>query len=164
MVIGSNRLKGHVLELGITDRLVALIDIQNGEVSREALYLVNSLAKGTEAHLKCLVGAQVVPVLLKNTHCEDIPLLEANLLCLKTIFKSRFAPVHLIFTLPCARNPLSSSFPVSVNHGSTHPPILNLMGLALANSSSKLIKECVASILADACQVSYIGKASKCLF
>ena len=136
-----------MLEQGTAGRLVSLMNIQNGDVAREAMIVVASLAKGTEQHLKMLIEADAVPNLLVNTQSDKLPFVEASLRCLRTIFRSHLAPFELIYS---GINSLSStSSPCN-----THSPILpHLISLAANNKSSYVIKECIANILAAACQV-----------
>lgn len=145
-VIGSNRIKGLVLEQGIAGRLVTLMNIANGDIAREAMIVVGSLAKGTEQHLRVLIDEQAVPTLLVNTQSDKFPFVEASLRCLRTIFKSRLAPIDLIYS---GINSLSSSSSVCANFQS--PILPHLISLAANPKSSYVIKECIANILAASC-------------
>lgn len=151
-VIGSNRLKGLVLEQGTAGRLVALMNLNYGDIAREAMIVVASLAKGTEQHLKMLIEADAVPTLLINTQSDNFTFVEASLRCLRTIFRSRLAPVELIYS---GINSLSS--PSSTNNCTSHTSshiLPLLMSLAKNPKSNFVIKECIANILAASCHTS----------
>lgn len=150
-VIGSNRLKGMVLEQGVSCRLVALMNLSNGDVAREAMIVVASLAKGTEQHLRLLIDANAVPILLVNTQSDRTDFVEASLRCLRTIFKSRIAPIDLVYS---GINTTTTGNSTSSSSLCAAQPILpHLLSLAKNNKSSYVIKECIANILAAACQV-----------
>lgn len=151
-VIGSNRLKGIVLENGTAGRLVVLMNIANGEIAREAMIVVASLAKGTEAHLRMLIEAGAVPTLLLNTQTENLAFVEASLRCLRTIFRSRLAPIELIYS---GISSVTSSTASAATTTTTTVAILpHLIALAASNKSTYVIKECIANILAASCHVS----------
>lgn len=134
------------MEQGTAGRLVALMDINNGDIAREAMIVVASLAKGTEQHLRMLIDANAVPTLLINTQSDRFPFVEASLRCLRTIFKSKLAPVELIYS---GINSLSSTLICTIQS----PILPHLISLAANNKSNFVIKECIANILAASCQV-----------
>ena len=177
-VIGSNRLKGLVLEQNVSERLVQLMNPQttNEQISCEAILAITSLAKGTEQHLKMIIDSGAVPQLLRNTYLEKFELIEASLRGLRTIFKSRLAPIDLIYQTdnitPATSNPSSSSSS-SVDNQQQSPSssssktvdtqkfqnpnsiLSHLFTLARRNisPSNYVVKECIANILASSCQV-----------
>ena len=126
------------------------MNITNGEISKEAMIVVGSLAKGTEQHLRLLIDANAVPILLINTQSDVFRFVEASLRCLRTIFKSPLAPFDLIYL---GINSLSPSSSICTNQS---PILPHLISLAANNKSSYVIKECVANILAASCQVCII--------
>lgn len=161
-VIGSNRLKGLVLEQNVSERLVQLMEptTSNTDISREAMLIITSLAKGTEQHLKTIIDAGAVPQLLRNTQAENFELIEASLRGLRTIFKSRLAPIELIYqTNDSTPLPIDQPLPSSSKTTDTHKLFQNsklahLFALARRNisPSNYVIKECIANILASSCQ------------
>ncbi|KAK7580633.1 hypothetical protein V9T40_001262 [Parthenolecanium corni] len=99
-VIGSNRQKGNVIQQGVIPRLTQLLENkdQSIEIRNETVIILSSLAKGTEDHVKELIKADIVPLLLLCIHSSDDKKLSENCLrCICSIFKSESAPVHLIF-------------------------------------------------------------------
>lgn len=151
-MIGSNRLKGMILEQGIAGRLVSLMDVSNGEVAREAMIVVASLAKGTEQHLRLLIDANAVPILLVNTQSDKAEYIEASLRCLRTIFKSKIAPIDLIYS------GFNDNTTTSTSVCTAQTILPHLLSLAKNAKSTYVIKECISNILAAACQVG------KCFF
>jgi len=141
LVIGSNRLKGSIIELGVVPRLIQLMDHNNEELRRETVLTIASLAKGTDDHLKIIIESGVVPILLANTRSSNSHYVEACLRCLRTIFKSSQAPINVLYT----EN--------NNNDESSLPIIPHLLSLAAYNQPF-INKECVANIMASACQVS----------
>jgi hypothetical protein len=81
-----------------------------------------------------------VPILLANTKSDNSRYVEACLRCLRTIFKSSQAPISLIYTNS------------NESDDSSQPIIPHLLSLAAANQPF-INKECVANIMASACQV-----------
>ena len=143
LVIGSNRLKGLVIESSIVPRLMQLIHISdntNHQLAKEVVLTIASLAKGTEEHLKVLIDSGIVGLLLENTKSNDSALVEACLRALRTIFNSSEAPIDLIYD----KN--------SGNDSNSQPIIADLLSLA-TNSQSFVNKECIANIMAFSCQV-----------
>lgn len=65
-VIGSNRQKGNVIQQGVIPRLTQLLENkdQSIEIRNETVIILSSLAKGTEDHVKELIKADIVPLLL----------------------------------------------------------------------------------------------------
>jgi hypothetical protein len=149
-VIGSNRLKGAIIESPVVPRLIQLIQIyrnSNQQLAREAVLTISSLAKGTDEHLKALVDSGVVAALLENTKAADTAFVESCLRALRTLFKSSEAPINLIFE----RNEMPDD--------SLHSIIPHLLSLA-ANHQSFVNKECIANIMASCCQVCTAGALS----
>ncbi|OTF77687.1 hypothetical protein BLA29_000927 [Euroglyphus maynei] len=164
-VIGSNRLKGLVLEQNVSERLVELMRWTkfNPEINREAMLAITSLAKGTEQHLKMVIDAEAVPQLLQNTRAEKFELVEASLRGLRTIFKSRLAPIDLIYQTANNSNTSFIDQPSSSSSSKTtdttnklyqNSILAHLFTLARRNisPSNYVIKECIANILASSCQ------------
>lgn len=147
-VIGSNRSKGLVLEQNVAERLVLLMDPNNDKICKEAILTINSLAKGTEQHLKLIIDAGAVPQLLLNTRAEKFELVEASLRGLRTIFKSKLAPIDLIYSDIDQNLP-----PEKIQTNKTL--LSHLFSLAKQNIPpwNYVVKECIANILAAACQV-----------
>nr|CAD7259291.1 unnamed protein product [Timema shepardi] len=98
-VIGSNRQKGSVITQGVVPRLLQLLGDASFpvQIKVEATITLGSLAKGTEDHVKSLVGLGVVPVLINGLVSEEAKLVESSLCCLRTIFEYPCAPVDLIY-------------------------------------------------------------------
>nr|CAD7427430.1 unnamed protein product [Timema monikensis] len=98
-VIGSNRQKGSVITQGVVPRLLQLLGDASFpvQIKVEATITLGSLAKGTEDHVKSLVGLGVVPVLINGLLSEEAKLVESSLCCLRTIFEYPCAPVDLIY-------------------------------------------------------------------
>lgn len=143
-MIGSNRLKGSVIESSLVSRLLQLISTHqntNPQLTKEVVLTIASLAKGTEDHLKILINSGVVTLLLENTKSSDELLVKACLRALRTIFSSPEAPIHLIFE----KNDSSDN---------SQPIIAHLMSLA-SDGQSFVIRECVANIMAFSCQVVF---------
>lgn len=125
-VIGSNRQKGNAVQQGVIPRLAQLLGDYEQPVGirNETVVILCSLAKGTDAHVRELIKAEIVPLLLNcklmfgscyfyldhvaiisnlsylrsGILCtEDNKFSENCLRCICSIFKSSYAPVHLIF-------------------------------------------------------------------
>lgn len=65
-MIGSNRQKGNAIQQGVIPRLVQILGDyeQPIDIRNETVIILGSLAKGTEDHVKELLKADVVPLLL----------------------------------------------------------------------------------------------------
>lgn len=153
-VIGSDRLKGLVLEQNVAERLVNLMEAKNENISREAMLTITSLAKGTEQHLKIVIDAGAIPQLLINTQADKFELVEASLRALRTIFKSRIAPIELIYhkmEQPTSSTPCTS-FSSSIQQ--TILPHFFALAKREISPSNYVVKECIANILAAACQTN----------
>ncbi|XP_065202896.1 armadillo repeat-containing protein 8-like isoform X2 [Planococcus citri] len=98
-VIGSNRQKGNAIQQGVIPRLVQILGDyeQPVDIRNETVIILGSLAKGTEDHVKELLKADVVPLLLNCILTDDNQFSENCLRCVCSIFKYNCAPVHLIF-------------------------------------------------------------------
>lgn len=150
-----------MLDLGAAPRLVSLMSIENGpEIAREAMLVINSLAKGTERHLLLLIEMNAVPILLHNVQHAgpgQTQFIETTLRCLRTIFRSRIAPIEMIYE---GLGPASAKQPsINEQSGSSGPSqasnavLMDLLVLAGDPNSSFVVKECVANILAASCKV-----------
>lgn len=135
-MIGSNRQKGNAIQQGVIPRLVQILGDyeQPIEIRNETVIILGSLAKGTEDHVKELLKADVVPLLLNCILLTDDNKFSENCLrCVCSIFKYSCAPVHLIFQ--------DQSL---ISH------MLNLIMYSIANQIS------ITTILSYSIKVSYI--------
>ncbi|XP_054166382.1 armadillo repeat-containing protein 8-like isoform X2 [Oppia nitens] len=145
LVIGSNRMKGSIIESSVVPRLIQLIQMCNKQnsanLAKEAVLTIASLAKGTEEHVKVLIDSGVVAILLENTRSSDAAFVEACLRALRTILKSPETPVNMIFD----RNDMKDD--------PLYQIIPHLLSLA-ASHRSFVNKECIANIMAASCQTN----------
>lgn len=67
-MIGSNRQKGSVITQGVVPRLMQLLSDASLpiDIRRETAVTLGSLAKGTDSHVKQLIDAGVVHLLLTS--------------------------------------------------------------------------------------------------
>lgn len=132
-VIGSNRQKAAVIQMGIVPKLIKnLMDEQSSpELLVETAVILGSLAKGTDEHVRSLIDAGVIPALLNGlTHpCQRY--VEACLRCLRTIFSSTCAPIHVLYQDP-----------------NIIPHLIHLIPQSVYN------QECITTILTHCCQTS----------
>ncbi|GAB6019062.1 Armadillo repeat-containing protein 8 [Chamberlinius hualienensis] len=130
-VIGSNRQKTTVIEMGIVPRLISILmdEKSSAEVLIETAVILGSLAKGTDKHIECLIDSAVVPVLLNGLSHSCAKYVEACLRCLKTTYSSQFAPVDLFY-----------------QNQTVIPHLMRII------SQSACTQECVSTILANCCR------------
>lgn len=101
------------------------------ELKVECVDVLNSLAKGSDYIVQCIVDAGIVPVLLKDIQHTDIKYSEACLRCLRT--------------LVCRRSLSSTSGDSIFTNAGLVPFLVN----TLRQSSS--VQECIATILSQSC-------------
>ncbi|XP_074593051.1 armadillo repeat-containing protein 8 isoform X2 [Brevipalpus obovatus] len=137
-VIGSNKQKEHIIELGVVPCLLNLLqaDNVNEQLKYEIVAIICSLAKGTAAHIKALIDAGVVTILIRAIINSESShrLLEISLRALRSIFTSSLAPVDVIYETEAYDSPL----------------ITFLLNLA-SSSKSCYVQECIANLLASSC-------------
>ncbi|KAK2141288.1 hypothetical protein LSH36_1127g00056 [Paralvinella palmiformis] len=99
MVIGNNKQKNHVMNMGIVPRLLEFMINESNEVELriESAVVLGSLAKGTEDNIRGLIEAGAVSVLLKDISHSNLKYVEACLRCLRTIFGNPIAPFDAIY-------------------------------------------------------------------
>ncbi|XP_023223583.1 armadillo repeat-containing protein 8-like [Centruroides sculpturatus] len=133
-VIGSNRQKGLVIQLGVLPRLLNILGDESSttELMVETVVTIGSLVKGTDDHVKSLIDAGIIPVLLRGLGQNHAPYVEACLRCLRTIFTCSLAPVDVLY--------------------SDDTIIPHLIGMAANTGVSN--RECVTTILKNACTTS----------
>ncbi|XP_067141657.1 armadillo repeat-containing protein 8-like isoform X2 [Centruroides vittatus] len=133
-VIGSNRQKGLVIKLGVLPRLLNILGDESSttELMVETVVTIGSLVKGTDDHVKSLIDAGIIPVLLRGLAQNHAPYVEACLRCLRTIFTCSLAPVDVLY--------------------SDQTIIPHLIGMAANTGVSN--RECVTTILKNACTTS----------
>ena len=142
MVIGSNKQKDTIIDLSIVPRILQLLKDDNikDSLRYEIVAILCSLSKGTKDHLKVIIEAGTVPILIKgivDPNCKPL-FLEISLRTLRSIFSYLFAPMDVIHESKSAN---SSSF------------IFFLLDLA-THSSNWRVQECIANILANSCQTN----------
>ncbi|KAI7695713.1 Armadillo repeat-containing protein 8 [Sarcoptes scabiei] len=150
-VIGSNRLKGSVLEQNVAQRLVELMKFYDEQIRIEATLTITSLAKGTDQHLKMIIDSGAIKQLIENVQSENVDLIEASLRGLRTIYRSRLAPVDLIYEPSKTENNQEN---LNVPIGDKYPLLYKLFKLASQTSKKYIVKECIANIMASTCQSS----------
>uniref|UniRef100_T1J6L0 Armadillo repeat-containing protein 8 n=1 Tax=Strigamia maritima TaxID=126957 RepID=T1J6L0_STRMM len=130
-VIGSNKQKTCVIQMGVVSRLLqTLVDEKSSvDLLIEAAATLGSLAKGTDEHIKSLVDAGVVPLLLSGLTQSCLKYVEACLRCLRTIFSSSCAPIDILY-----------------QDSNIIPHLIHLIPQSTCN------QECIATILTFACQ------------
>lgn len=131
VVIGNNRQKHHLINLGVVPRLLHIMIEGNSSISMmtEAAIILGSLAKGFDESIACLLENGCVSVLLKGIYNQNQKYVDACLRCLRTLYDSTLAPVDAIY-----------------QDSSLIPHMLSIMHRTVTS------QECVASILADCCK------------
>ncbi|XP_076312959.1 LOW QUALITY PROTEIN: armadillo repeat-containing protein 8-like [Tachypleus tridentatus] len=131
-VIGSNRQKGTVIQMGVVPRLLQMLtdESSSNELVVETAVTLGSLAKGTDDHVKSLIDAGILPVMLQALgHCNS-KYVEACLRCLRTVFICSVAPTDILY---------SDQFII--------PHLINM-----ASQPNFSVQECVSTILMNACK------------
>ncbi|GBL91450.1 Armadillo repeat-containing protein 8 [Araneus ventricosus] len=133
-VIGSNKQKGIVIDMGVLPRLFQLLMDKNSspELMTEAAVTLGSLALGTDKHVEALLGAGLINVVLRGLASPHPKLMEACLRCLRTVLSRKDAPIEVLYDDPSL--------------------IPHLIRMAQNNSSS--VQECVMTMLYSGCQTS----------
>ncbi|RWS24853.1 hypothetical protein B4U80_03492, partial [Leptotrombidium deliense] len=139
IVIGSNKQKEHIIEMGILPRLLQLMtETKNEELVCEIGTILCSLTKGTEKHIKVIIEVGAVCTLINMltvSHFRNNDALVDICLCaLRSIFMSNVAPVHVVY---------------EENQGI--PLVMSLLQI-IKSSNSWCKHECVINILAHSCQ------------
>ena len=104
MAIGSNKQKEAIIDLGLVPRFLQILDefsnrADQNELLIETTATINSLAKGTDVHSRCLIEAGTVPILLSvimNPRNSN-RYIEISLKTLRSLFNSPYAPLCLIY-------------------------------------------------------------------
>ncbi|RWS13007.1 armadillo repeat-containing protein 8-like protein [Dinothrombium tinctorium] len=141
LVIGSNKQKQNIIEMAVLPRLLLLMsETSNDQLVYEIGATICSLTKGTESHMKAVLEAGTVPVLIKvltESHFRNSPnVINICLRALRTIFMSSIAPVNLVY---------------DENNGA---PLIHTLLNFVRNSNNWSNQECVVNILAHSCQTS----------
>ncbi|KAF8771349.1 Armadillo repeat-containing protein 8 [Argiope bruennichi] len=133
-VIGSNKQKGIVIQMGVLPRLFQFMMDKSSspELMIEAAVTLGSLALGTDKHVEALLGAGLINVVLRGLASPHAKLMEACLRCLRTVLSRKDAPIEVLYDDPTL--------------------IPHLIRLAQNNSSS--VQECVMTMLYSGCQTS----------
>ncbi|CAL1280000.1 unnamed protein product [Larinioides sclopetarius] len=133
-VIGSNKQKGIVIQMGVLPKLFQLLMDKNSspELMTEAAVTLGSLALGTDKHVEDLLRAGLINVVLRGLASPHPKLMEACLRCLRTVLSRKDAPIEVLYDDPSL--------------------IPHLIRMAQNNSSS--VQECVMTMLYSGCQTS----------
>lgn len=131
-VIGSNKQKGAVIQMGVLPRLFQILveETSSDDLLVETVITIGSLAKGTEDHIKALVDAGVISILLRGLAHPHVKYVEACVRCLRTILLSPISPIEVLYEDPAIV-----------------PHLIHM-----AKQSSAINQECVMTILASACK------------
>uniref|UniRef100_A0A914WI92 Armadillo repeat-containing protein 8 n=2 Tax=Plectus sambesii TaxID=2011161 RepID=A0A914WI92_9BILA len=99
MVIGNNRQKALLIENDLVARLLKMATSEGAtmEMRREVVFILNSLAKGSEKELGVVIEAGGARVLLHLLDTNDDQLVTACARCLRTLFTSRLAPIDQLY-------------------------------------------------------------------
>ncbi|BES88986.1 ARM [Nesidiocoris tenuis] len=131
-VIGSNKQKGKVIDQGVVNRLMQLLQESSApsDLRVEVAVTLGSLAKGTSEHVKQLIDVGLAPLVLNCILSSAEPkLIDVCLRCAKSIFIHPDAPIELIY--------------------SDKQIIPHLLGLAMQSIPNQI---CVTSILGASCK------------
>lgn len=144
VAIGSNKQKEAIIQLGLVPRFLQILDTFNDQREQEELLVettavINSVAKGSDEHSRCLIEAGTVPILFSvvNNHRNGDAYIEISLRALRSLFNSPFAPLSLIYDYRDGAEGLVSR-------------LLDLASIGQSYSN----QECVCSILARSLESS----------
>ena len=138
-MIGSNKQKETIIDLSIVPRILQLLKENNLKdlLRYEIVAILCSLSKGTKEHVKMIIEAGAVPILIKgitDVNCKPL-FLEISLRTLRSIFCCPFAPIDVIYE-------------TKLNNTSFVTFLLDLA----TSSDNWRVQECIANILANSCQ------------
>ncbi|GFT54197.1 armadillo repeat-containing protein 8 [Nephila pilipes] len=133
-VIGSNKQKGLVIQMGVLPRLFQFLVDKNSspELMIEAAVTLGSLARGTDKQVEALLGAGLINVVLRGLASPHSKLMEACLRCLRTVLSRKDSPIEVMYDDPSL--------------------IPHLVRMAQQNSPS--VQECVMTMLYSGCQTA----------
>ncbi|KAG8177147.1 hypothetical protein JTE90_020023 [Oedothorax gibbosus] len=133
-VIGSNKQKGLVIQMGVVPRLFQLLLDKNSsnELMVEAAVTLGSLARGTDKHVEELIQSGLISTVLRGLASPNQRLREACLRCLRTVMSRSDSPIEVLYDDP-----------------SLIPHLVRM-----AESNSAATQECVMTMFAAACQNS----------
>ncbi|XP_035221670.1 armadillo repeat-containing protein 8-like isoform X3 [Stegodyphus dumicola] len=133
-VIGSNKQKGIVIQMGVLPRLFQILLDKNcsNELMVETAVTLGSLAKGTDKHVEELVQAGLISVVLRGLASPHTKLMEACLRCLRTVMSRKDAPIDVLYGDP-----------------SLIPHLVRM-----AKQQSPTVQECVMTMLYCGCQTA----------
>ncbi|KAG8177148.1 hypothetical protein JTE90_020023 [Oedothorax gibbosus] len=131
-VIGSNKQKGLVIQMGVVPRLFQLLLDKNSsnELMVEAAVTLGSLARGTDKHVEELIQSGLISTVLRGLASPNQRLREACLRCLRTVMSRSDSPIEVLYDDP-----------------SLIPHLVRM-----AESNSAATQECVMTMFAAACQ------------
>ncbi|XP_054719542.1 LOW QUALITY PROTEIN: armadillo repeat-containing protein 8-like [Uloborus diversus] len=133
-VIGSNKQKGIVIQMGVLPRLFQILLDKNSsnELMVETAVTLGSLARGTDKHVEELLNAGLLNVILRGLASTHQKLMEACLRCMRTVLSRKESPVEVLYNDP------------------TLVPHL----VRLAKQPSATVQECVMTMLYSGCQTA----------
>ncbi|KFM80461.1 Armadillo repeat-containing protein 8, partial [Stegodyphus mimosarum] len=133
-VIGSNKQKGIVIQMGVLPRLFQILLDKNSsnELIVETAVTLGSLAKGTDKHVEELVQAGLISVILRGLASPHTKLMEACLRCLRTVMSRKDAPIDVLYGDP-----------------SLIPHLVKM-----AKQQSPTVQKCVMTMLYCGCQTA----------
>ncbi|GIX69156.1 armadillo repeat-containing protein 8 [Caerostris darwini] len=131
-VIGSNKHKGFIIQMGVLPRLFTLLLDKNStpEIMVETAVTLGSLARGTDEHVESLLEAGLINFVLQGLANPQTKLVEACLRCLRTVLSRKDAPIEVLYENP-----------------SLIPHLIQI-----APQSTPSIQECVMTLLHSGCQ------------
>ncbi|GIY93437.1 armadillo repeat-containing protein 8 [Caerostris extrusa] len=131
-VIGSNKHKGFIIQMGVLPRLFTLLLDKSStpEIMVETAVTLGSLARGTDEHVESLLEAGLINFVLQGLANPQTKLVEACLRCLRTVLSRKDAPIEVLYENP-----------------SLIPHLIQI-----APQSTPSIQECVMTLLHSGCQ------------
>ncbi|XP_015908463.1 armadillo repeat-containing protein 8 isoform X2 [Parasteatoda tepidariorum] len=132
-VIGSNKQKGIVIQMGVLPRLYQFLtdEVSSEDLMIETAVTLGSLAKGTDKHVEDLLGSGLIGAVLRGlATSSNMKLTEACLRCLRTVLSRNDATIDMLYEDP------------------TLIPHL----VSMCKQQSTTVQECVMTMLSSGCQ------------